>query len=113
MSGVNFKGQGRPIQPQEAGESVCNKDQYQLGHEAGEQEAWRKLLRKCLKELGQLDLDTKVLRDITQGWWVLERHDTLNAIKTVFEEEGWIVEWPDDLSLPDIIEKHLWRNFRQ
>ncbi len=66
---------------------------YSQGHRM----AWRQILGEAIRQLGP---------DGSSESWRTERADAIAALRTVCEEYG-DNEWPDDLHLGDIIEKHL------
>lgn len=61
------------------------------------------MLRHCLGELGYEDTEA------TRARWILEREAAVEALRAVCRDHG-DNDWPDDLSLADVIEKHLHRN---
>jgi len=68
---------------------------------AGEQHAYRTMLRECLRNLPQ--------RDSTGPALVAERHETVQMLREVCAMFG-DNDWPDDLYLPDVVEKHLFNH---
>lgn len=66
---------------------------YAAGHNA----AWRGMLRTCLRELGAADPDAG------QARWVVERTEAVATLRRLCKSQ----DWPDDLDLSDVIEKHL------
>lgn len=72
-------------------------------YERGSRAAWLSMLQLCLKNLGyKSEEGAKVA-------WISEREQAISMLRQVCEEHG-DNEWPNDLHLADIIEKHLWRN---
>ena len=69
----------------------------------GNRAAWRGLLGECLQHLGYDTPEAK------QTAWIAEREDIIAMLRQVCEEHG-DNNWPDDLHLGDVIEKHLWRH---
>ena len=65
----------------------------------GGKAVWRKLFAESLRELGQ-EVNGAALLD--------ERNDAIATLRELCEEYG-DNDWPDDLHLSDIIEKHLSR----
>lgn len=59
-----------------------------------------KFLREALRELGGEEQDAHA--------WRLERAATVEALRGVCEVHG-DNDWPDDLHLADVIDKHLGR----
>lgn len=70
---------------------------YALGTRA----AYVSMLRLCLKELGYSDVDSL--------GWVVEREDAIRILREATKLLG-DTNWNNDLSLGDIIEKHLVRH---
>jgi hypothetical protein len=73
-------------------------DERDRAYTAGERAAWSALLRTALRELGDEAPDAARL--------ALEREETLSKLRQVCEEFG-DTDWPDNLHLRDVIEKHL------
>jgi hypothetical protein len=73
-------------------------DQYYV---QGQRRAFLSVLQTCMRELGQEDREKAVL--------VSEREEAISMLRMVCEEFG-DNDWPDNLHLVDIIEKHLYRN---
>lgn len=76
-----------------------NEQDYKVGW----RRAWLIMLRQCLRELGHDDSDAEKAR------WVVEREETVLMLRSVCERHG-DNDWPDDLHLTDVIEKHLGRH---
>lgn len=75
-------------------------------YERGSRGAWVMMLRECLRQLGyQSEEGSKV-------GWISEREAAISMLRQVCEQHG-DNDWPDNLNLSDIIEKHLWRNLGQ
>lgn len=74
-------------------------DIYEQGYTDGHKRAYLALLSTCLRELSD--------NPEAQGArWLKERAETILCLRALCREFG-DNEWPDDLYLPDIIEKHL------
>lgn len=71
------------------------------GYEAGRQSAYLDLLRLCMRELPGRDMNRKQL--------LIERAATVAALREVCAAFG-DNDWPDNLYLPDVLEKHLVRH---
>lgn len=68
---------------------------------AGARGAWVAMLSLCLERLGYAGA--------AHRWaWVEEREAAVAALRTLCAEHG-DNDWPDDLHLADVIEKHLGR----
>lgn len=65
----------------------------------GSNAEWRSILAEAIRHLGP---------EGTAEQWRLERADTVAALRTICDELG-DNDWPDDLHLADVINKHLVR----
>lgn len=72
----------------------------ELAYRSGQQSAYRALLTLCLQRLTGGDL--------TAARLLAERTETIALLRQLCEESG-DNDWADDLAVPDIIEKHLFR----
>lgn len=79
-----------------------NEQDYQRGYQA----ALRTMLRMNLANLTGED-NNQPLIDLARAR--LERAEAISMLRQVCEEFG-DNDWEDNFYLPDIIEKHLWRN---
>lgn len=68
----------------------------------GERHVWRNLLQQCLQQLGYLQDD----EDLDAARLVLEREEALSRLRSLCDDFG-DNEWAPDLSLGDVIDKHL------
>lgn len=75
----------------------------EVAYEQGSRRAWRTMLAQCLRELGYDDAEAKKVL------WVKEREDTVAALRSACEDHG-DNDWPEDLHLADVVEKHLVRH---
>ena len=66
----------------------------------GNRAAWVELLRLSLKNLGYES------KESGESAWIIERERAVSALRSVCEDHG-DNDWPDDLDLSDVIEKHL------
>jgi hypothetical protein len=66
----------------------------------GSERAWMTMLMECLRHLGYDSPDAQKVA------WVTERQAAIVSLRRLCAEFGDI-DWPDDLHLEDIIEKHL------
>jgi hypothetical protein len=73
------------------------------GYIRGVRAALTRMLAHCLSELGYEDTEA------TRAKWVLEREATVAVLRGVCAAYG-DNDWPDDLHLGDVVEKHLGRN---
>jgi hypothetical protein len=69
----------------------------------GSRRAWLFMLRECLRQLGVDDVEAG------KAQWVSERQEAIARLRHVCASFG-DNNWPDDLHLADIIEKHLRRH---
>lgn len=67
----------------------------------GNQRAWLTMLNECISQLGSPD----------PARWIAERADVVLALRSICAEFG-DNDWPDDLHLRDVIEKHLARHLQ-
>jgi hypothetical protein len=78
-------------------------DESERAYIEGSRVAWRKMLRQALMELGR---DSE---EWNQKRWLLEREEAISMLRRICERLG-DNDWPDDLNLADIIDKHLNRH---
>jgi hypothetical protein len=71
-------------------------------YERGFQAANDMMLHHLLRHAGTGDAET----------WRLERNAAVAMLRQVCDEHG-DNDWPDNLHLADVIEKHLWRNLER
>lgn len=64
--------------------------------------AWSRMLQECVRELGYDDPEAQKTR------WILERGAAIAQLRDLCGRFG-DNEWPDNLHLADVIEKHLGR----
>lgn len=69
----------------------------------GNRTAWRGLLYKACSELGYVDPHA------LKASWILERESAIAMLRQVCDQLG-DNDWPNDLDLSDIIEKHVYRH---
>jgi hypothetical protein len=74
----------------------ANEQAYIQGNRA----AYVDMLRLCLKMLGYDDPESQ------RAAWILEREATIAQLRDVCAEHG-DNDWPDDLNLADVVQKHL------
>jgi hypothetical protein len=72
-------------------------------YERGNRMAWVRMLQVCLREL---DIDDP---ERARSRWIVEREQAVSMLRQVCARHG-DNEWPNDGSLADVIEKHLWRH---
>lgn len=80
--------------------TISSPDDHEQGYIAGSRAANAKLLAHALTELGYSSPEW------TEKRWLIEREATLATLRRLCAEYG-DNDWPDDLCLTDIIEKHL------
>ena len=66
----------------------------------GHRRAVLSMLQHCLSEFGAKDPETG------RTAWLLERQEAVAALRSLCAEHG-DNDWPDDLRLADVIDKHL------
>ena len=71
----------------------------------GSQRAWLIMLGECLRNLGYGSPEHNAHR------WILERADVVLKLREICREHG-DNEWPDNLHLTDVLEKHLYRHLK-
>lgn len=72
-------------------------------YERGRRSVWVSLLQRCVSELGIEDTHAKA------SAWLVEREQLVAALRQACDELG-DNDWPDDLNLVDVLEKHLLRH---
>lgn len=70
----------------------------------GSRRAWTGMLRLCIAELGEADREKHA--------WILERQETVAMLRRVCALVG-DNDWPENLHLGDVIEKHLYRHLAE
>lgn len=73
-------------------------EKEELAYSAGARAAWARVLQTAVKELGDEAPESASL--------LLEREQATAALRTLCADFG-DNDWPDDLHLADVIEKHL------
>lgn len=72
-------------------------------YERGSRMAWSLMLQQCLQHLGyKSDEGSRIA-------WIVEREELVRALREICERHG-DNDWPDNLHLADVIEKHLGRH---
>jgi hypothetical protein len=72
-------------------------------YERGSRMAWSLMLQQCLLHLGYKSEEGGKVA------WIAEREAAIRALRDVCEHHG-DNDWPEELHLADIIEKHLGRH---
>lgn len=70
----------------------------ELDYVKGSRAAYRSMLQHCLRELGY--------EKATGHEWILEREAAIASLRSLCEDLG-DNDWPENLHLSDIIEKHV------
>lgn len=78
-------------------------DRIEAAYERGSKATWHHMLLTVLRELGRDTPEWNLARLLA------EREEALKALRDVCKDHG-DNDWPDDLHLADIIEKHLARH---
>ena len=76
-----------------------NENSWEVGNRA----AWSKILAECVRQLGHKSTAA------AHAAWITEREEAVVQLRELCEEHG-DNDWPDDLHLGDVIEKHLGRH---
>lgn len=71
---------------------------WKLGNDA----AYRAIMLECVAHL-----DDEPMKHVAR--WLAERGDAIRALRNLCEYLGLSNDWPDNLYLADIIEKHIER----
>lgn len=72
----------------------------------GSRSVWAQLFRECILNLGYDSPEFK-------NWsWVSEREDAIRTLRRICDEFG-DNDWPNNLHLMDIIDKHLGRHLEK
>ena len=72
-------------------------------YEQGSRMAWRMVLQTALKHLGIDDAHA------AGAEWAIEREEAIATLREVCRNHG-DNDWPNDLNLADVIDKHLARH---
>lgn len=78
-------------------------DALEQSYTRGSRMALLLMLQHVLKHLGYDDPEAAHVK------WIAERELTVGALRDVCRDHG-DNDWPDDLSLADVVEKHLGRH---
>lgn len=78
----------------------------ETAYSEGHRRAWRSMLAECLRQLGIDDAEAGHAR------YLVEREDAVAQLREVCRDYG-DNDWPDDLHLGDVIEKHLSRRLHE
>ena len=78
-------------------------DREESFYEQGLRAAWAAMLRQCVQQLGYKS------DEVSKSAWILEREAAVAMLRVVCDQHG-DNDWPEDLHLADVIEKHLWRS---
>lgn len=73
-------------------------DEEETAYELGRKSAFQSLLSECLRELGSEGRD--------KHGWAAERAAAVSALRALCDTYG-DNDWPDNLHLADVINKHL------
>lgn len=75
-------------------------DAEEKAYVEGQRVAWRAMLHETLVKLGRDSAE------YNEKAWLLEREEAISMLRGICAAHG-DNDWPDELSLADIIEKHL------
>jgi hypothetical protein len=82
---------------------VVMDEKAEAAYRDGQRYVWRSMIAAAAQHLGITDPDAARLA------WVVERGETVALLRRLCEDLG-DNDWPDDLHLADVIEKHLARH---
>lgn len=71
----------------------------------GRRRAWLSMFAECLRNLSY-DTD-----EAAQAKWIVEREEAVRQLRALCRDFG-DNDWPDNLSLADVINKHLGNHLR-
>lgn len=80
-------------------------DQREENYENGKRAVYLEVIRHCYREMMQGE-------EILPESYVIERTEAVQTLRHLCEEFG-NNNWPDNLNLSDVIEKHLGRHLHQ
>jgi len=80
-------------------------DESEEAYEQGSRMAWLSMLQMCLRNLGY------DANDVTHAKWIVERELAVSQLRSLCRDFG-DNDWPDDLSLADVVDKHLTNHLR-
>ena len=80
-------------------------DSEEKAYIAGGRSAWRLMLQTALQHLGYDRAEA------TEKRWILEREEAISRLRDLCGKFG-DNDWPNELHLADIIDKHLGRHLR-
>lgn len=72
----------------------------EIDYQRGQRQVWLNILRQAVNALGYEEGEALA--------WILEREQAIAMLRTLCAEHG-DNDWPDDLHLADVIDKHLGR----
>ena len=78
------------------------KENEERAYSRGARQAWLTIMKEAMRNLGQ---DSKEWND---NRWRIEREETISTLRDLCGQFG-DNDWPDNLHLSDVIEKHLVR----
>ena len=81
-------------------------EEKDVAYVQGSERAWLTMLGECLRQLGYGSPEHTAHR------WVLERADVVLKLREICEDFG-DNDWPSDLHLADVLEKHLLRRLHE
>lgn len=73
-------------------------DAEEQAYSLGSDRAWLSILKEALRNLG--------LKEQSEHQWKAERAETVLKLRAICMDHG-DNEWPDDLHLVDVLDKHL------
>jgi hypothetical protein len=85
---------------------MTNDERIEQAYIDGSHRAWLSMLDECIRQLHGSE-------PLTAATLLAERVEAIATLRRVCNEFGIDTDWPDDLNLSDIIDKHLVRNIRE
>lgn len=79
-------------------------EQGESDYRRGQRSAWRRVLHHALQEL-HYDQESSTVEDRLHRM-IAEREDAIATLRRLCDDYG-DNDWPDDLHLSDVIDKHL------
>lgn len=81
-------------------------EEKDIAYTQGADRAWLRMLGECVRALGYNSPEHNANR------WILERADAVLKLREICEDFG-DNDWPSDLHLTDVLEKHLLRRLHE
>jgi hypothetical protein len=79
---------------------MLTEDERDTAYTNGHQRAWLSMMNECIRQLGYEHAE------VIQTRWIRERAELVLTLRAICEDFG-DNDWPDDLNLADVMNKHL------